>query len=111
MVTATLVLYRQLTVVLKSCTPHYVEVLKASISLILFALAQLKALCPNEEADKIIKEDFARLKGTLGEWVADREVIGGSLFGGYVSTKYYSGGWKPKGELEVTIVLGRCFLF
>lgn len=103
MVTATLMLYRQLTVVLRSCTPHYVDVLKASISLILFAVAQLKTLCPNEEADKIIKEAFARMKGTLGEWVVDREVIGGSFFGGYVPARYYSGNWKPKEELEVTV--------
>ena len=103
MVTATLMLYRQLTVVLRSCTPHYVDVLKASISLILFAVAQLKTLCPNEEADKIFKEAFAHLKGTLWEWVVDREVIGGSFFGGYVPTRYYSGSWKPKEELEVTV--------
>ena len=102
MVHAALLLYRKLTVMLKSCIPHYVDVLKASISLILFAVAQLK-ICPSDEKDEIIKEAFARLKGTLWEWIVDSKVIGGSVFGGNLPA-YYSSGiwpWNPRGELEV----------
>ena len=84
------------------------EVLKASISLILFAVAQLK-ICPSDEKDEIIKEAFARLKGTLWEWIVDRKVIGGSVFGGSLPSRYFSGGWKAKEELEVTM-LDRCFM-
>ena len=100
MVRAALLLYRKLTVMLKSYTPHYVDVLKGSISLILFAAAQLKSLCPSDEN---IKGAFASLKGTLWNWIVNREVIGGSVFGGNLPA-YYSSGmwpWNPRGELEV----------
>lgn len=99
-VPAALLLYRKLTVMLKSCTPHYVDVLKASISLILFAVAQLKTFCPSDEN---IKGAFASLKGTLWNWIVDREVIGGPVFGGTLPA-YYSSGmwpWNPRRELEV----------
>ena len=100
MVHAALLLYRKLTVMLKSCTPHYVDVLKASISLILFAVAQLKTLCPSDENTK---GAFASLKGTLWNWIVNREVIGGSVFGGNLPACYSSGMWlwNPRGELEV----------
>ena len=97
-VNAALLLYRRLTIILKGRSQHYVEVLKASISLILFAVAQLK-IC--EEKDEISKEAFARLKGILWEWIVDRKVIGGSVFGGSLPSHYFSGGWKAKEELEV----------
>ena len=97
-----LLLYQRLTIMLKSCTPHYVEVLKTSISLILFAVAQLSR-CSSDEKDEIIKEAFAHLKGTLREWIVDRKVIGGSVFGGSLPTYYFSGKWKAKEELEVMI--------
>ena len=103
MVHAALLLYGKLTVMLKSCTPHYVDVLKASISLILFAVAQLKALCPSDEN---VKRAFASLKGTLWNWIVNREVIGGSVFGGNLPA-YYSSGmwpWNPRGELEVNTI-------
>lgn len=109
-VNAALLLYRRLTTILKSCSQHYVAVLKASLSLILFAVAQLK-ICPSEEKDEIIKEAFARLKGILWEWIVDRKVIGGSVFGGSLPSYYFSGGWKAKEELEVIVnVLDRCFI-
>lgn len=109
MVHAALLLYGKLTVMLKSYIQHYVDVLKASISLILFAVAQLKALCPSDEN---IKGAFASLKGTLRNWIVDCEVIGGSVFGGNLPA-YYSSGmwpWTPKRELEVntTQVLYHC---
>ena len=107
MMNAALLLYQRLTVMLKSCTQHYVEVLKTSISLILFAVAQLK-MCPSDEKDKIIKVAFARLKGILWEWIVDRKVIGGSMFGGSLPSHYFSGGWKAKEELEV--MLNACFI-
>ena len=109
-VNAALLVYRRLTIMLKSRSPHYVEVLKASISLILFAVAQLK-ICPSDEKDEVIKEAVARLKGILWDWIVDRKVIGGSMFGGSLPSHYFSGGWKAKEELEVLVnVLDRCFI-
>ena len=99
-VNAALLLYRRLTIMLNGRFQHYVEVLKASLSLILFAVAHLK-ICPNEEKDEISKEAFARLKGILWDWIVDRKVIGGSVFGGSLPSHYFSGGWKAKEELEV----------
>ena len=101
MVHAALLLYGKLTVMLKSCTPHDVDLLKASISLILFAVARLKCLCPSDEN---IKGAFASLKGALWNWIVDCKVIGGSVFGGNLPA-YYSSGmwpWNPRGELEVS---------
>jgi len=109
MVKAAVLLYRRLSITLKSLTPHLVAVLKASMSLILFSVSQLKALCPSDDKyqkDEVIAEAFARLKSTLWDWIVDRAVIGCSVFGGTLSVSYFSSSsWKPKEELEVTIAL------
>lgn len=75
MVNATLLLYKRLTVMLKSCTLYCLEVLKASISLILFAVADLQALSPSEEKDETNKKAFATLKSTLWEWIIDHKIV------------------------------------
>lgn len=98
MVVAAQILYTSLTYKLKTCATHCVDVLKASISLVLFAAAQLKAHYPTNE---VVKGTFANLKDTLWKWIVDREVIGGFVFGGYQPTYYSSAWWKPKEELEV----------
>ena len=107
MVKAAVLLYRQLSIQLKSLTPHLVAVLKASMSLILFSVAQLKDLCPSDDKyqkDEVIAEAFARLKDTLWDWIINRAVIGCSVFGGPLPV-YFSSSWKPKEELEVTIII------
>jgi len=105
MVRAAVLLYRRLSIALTSLTPHLVAVLKASMSLILFSVAQLKVLCPSDDKyqkDEIIAEAFARLKGTLWDWIIDPAVIGCSVFGGTLSVSYFSSSsWKPKEELEL----------
>jgi len=114
MVKAAVLLYRQLSITLKSLTPHLVAVLKASISLILFSVSQLKVLCPSDDKyqkDEIITRAFARLKGTLWEWIVDHAVIGASVFGGPLPVYYYSSSsWKSKEELEVIIILEECMI-
>ena len=105
MVVAAQMLYTSLTYRLKTRTTHCVEVLKASISLVLFAVAQLKAFCPTNGKDEVIKGTFASLKDTLWKWIVDREVIGGSVFGGYLPIYYSSAMWKPKEELEVLHII------
>ena len=98
MVTKALLLYRKLTMKLKSHTPHHVDVLKASISLILFAVAQLKA----DRRDEVTKKTFAGLNTSLWHWITDRDVIGGSVFGGSLPIKDSAMGmWKPKEELDL----------
>jgi len=113
MVKAAVLLYKELSIVLKSLAPHLVAVLKASLSLILFSVAQLKALCPSDDKyQKEIISAFIDLKSILWNWIVSREVIGGSLFGGTVASKASS--WKTKEELEVIIILIRvhtCFDF
>jgi len=108
MVKAAVLLYKQLSIVLKSLTPHLVAVLKASMSLILFSVSQLKALCPSDDKcqkDEVIAEAFARLKSTLWDWIVDRAVIGCSVFGGTLPVYHFSSSWKPKEELKVTIII------
>ena len=98
---AAVMLYRCLSNKLKTRATHCVDVLKTLISLILFAVAQLKAFCPSDERhqkDEAIEQAFSFLKGTLSEWIADRAVIGGSFLGGDVSASWKS---KSKEELEV----------
>ena len=101
-VTATLTLYRQLTAVLTSHTPHCVEVLKHSISLILIAVAQLKTFFPSGEKGEFIRRAFLSLKDTLWKWIVRVEVIGGSVFGGALPSNPSSMGmWMRKEELEL----------
>ena len=103
MVNTAVMLYRSLTYKLKTCTTHCVDVLKASISLVLFAVAQLKAFCPSDEKyqkDETIEDAFGFLKSILSEWIVDRAVIGGSFLGGDVSTS-----WKLKSKEELEVIM------
>ena len=110
MVDAALLLFRRLAHKLNTHTPHCVDVLKASISLILYAVAQLKVLYPDDgyQKDEMITRAFSSLKGTLSDWIVDRAVVGGSVFGGALpTTRYYSASWNSKlhDELEVIDIL------
>ena len=103
MVNTAVMLYRCLTYKLKTCTTYCVDVLKASISLVLFAVAQLKAFCPSDEKyqkDEAIEEAFSSLKGILSGWIVDRAVIGGSLFGGSLS----AASWKSTSKEELKVI-------
>ena len=100
---AAVMFYRYLSNKLKTRATHCVDVLKASISLILFAVAQLKAFYSSDEKhrkDETVEEAFGFLKGTLSEWIADRAVIGGSFLGGDVSAS-----WKSKSKEELEVIL------
>lgn len=111
MVDAALMLFNRLVnkFKTKTCTSHCVDVLKASISLILFAIAELKAHLPSDKTyqkDEIIAKHFASLKGYLWHWIVCREVIGGSVFGGTLPVQSSSSSsWKIKEELEVITVV------
>jgi len=87
MVNASQLLYNLLSAKLKRPYDYYVDVLKDSISLMLFSIAQLNSVCPSEERserDDIVKAAFDGLQTTVGRWIADSDVIGGSLFGGRI---------------------------
>ena len=77
MVNATLYLYKQLTAMLKDCSLDNLKVLKASISLILFAVAQLQKHFLSDELDDTNKRAFASLKHTLKNWILNHKVTGG----------------------------------
>ena len=84
MVKASQLLYNLLSAKLKRPLNHYVDVLKDSISLILFSIAHLNPVCPPEERSGIAKAVFNMLHTTLWKWITDPAVIGGSLFGGHL---------------------------
>jgi len=96
MVKASQLLYNNLSAKLNFNYDHYVNVLKESISLVLFSIAHLKeriALDPgapefeaNERSkeEDIVKAAFGGLEDTLWKWITDISVIGGSVFGGRI---------------------------
>ncbi len=91
MVDASLILCRRLTLKLLSGT--FVELLKASFSLVLFAIAKFNTVCPNEEKyskNEKVAGSLGKLEGYLKGWITDRKVIGGSMFGGSVKPRYWS---------------------
>ena len=84
MVKASQLLYNLFSAKLKCSLTHYVDVLKDSISLILFSIAQLNPVCPSEERSSIAQAVFNGLHTTLWKWITDPAVIGGSLFGSHL---------------------------
>lgn len=61
---------------------HHLHVLKSSIRCLLFALSKAQSIL-NEN---IVTEAFGMCELTLRDWVANSGVIGGSFFGGFVSS-------------------------
>lgn len=61
---------------------HHLHVLKLSIRCLLFALSKAQSIV-NEN---IVTEAFGMCELTLRDWVANSVVIGGSFFGGSVSS-------------------------
>ena len=95
MVKASRLLYNLLSAKLKGSYDHYVDVLKDSISLMLFSIAQLNS----SEERIIVKAAFDGLDATLWKWITDPTVIGGSWFGGRIIT--YARLDKAEQELKV----------
>ena len=62
---------------------QYVQLLKMSITILLFSLANMKQLLVQQKVEESkISETLAHCKKLLKEWIVQREVIGGSFFGG-----------------------------
>ena len=69
------------------------EMMKAALSLCFMALSKVEL--------KNIQTVYDAIEVTLKEWIADRSVMGGSVFGGSVG--YY---WNPDEERKVRCILG-----
>ena len=83
-----------------------VELLKSSLSLLFSTLWQLSSLVPdNDESKKIVANTrlkvFLKVKGFLKNWVADRNVIGGSIFGWTIDRQCRGGLAKDTKEIQV----------
>ena len=75
---------------------HLLAVLKTSITLLLLAMCKIQALAAQNMLDPTrIRDVFVTCEKILGEWVANHNVIGGSIFGGSVD---YS--WTGRRELK-----------
>ena len=61
----------------------FLGLLRASISVFLFSLSNLKSFGKLEET--AIIETFKQCEEALRKWIAHKDVIGGSFFGGYVN--------------------------
>ena len=61
---------------------HHLHVLSSSIRCLLFALYKAQRIME----ETVVKQTFGMCEVTLREWVANSKVIGGSFFGGFVSS-------------------------
>ncbi len=108
MVDASILLCSRLRLKLSSSSDTFVDLLKASFSLVLFAVAKFHTVCPIEKYSRIEKvaDALGKLEGTLKDWITDERVIGGSMFGGSAYTRF----WKAEEEIQVHPLLILCFL-
>ena len=103
MVESALRLCARLSERLKSSEEKHVKLLRTSFSCALCAVENACKLCEGE--DNIIDRDEAivKIRTLLKDWIANREVIGGSVFG-YSVQSYFTRSrtsWKGKEELKV----------
>ena len=76
---------------------HYIDVLKMSITVLLFTLSNAKQIGTLEEGR--ILDTLGKCEQALKEWVVKGDVIGGSFFGG-----------GRKDTLELRVTLRKLFL-
>lgn len=110
MVNAAILLCDGLHVRLDGPREFYIDLLKCSYSLALFALAQLHTQLPDDSGinkAEIIHESLTKLQKILREWVIRSDVIGGSLFGAFANPAY----WKAETEIKVCVCVCVCVLY
>ena len=83
------------------------KLLRSTFSCALCAVENACSLCKGE--DNIIDRDeaIAKIRTLLKDWIASKEVIGGSVFG-YSVQSYFSRtrtSWKGKEELKVSQIM------
>jgi hypothetical protein len=104
MVESALHLCTRLSEKLTSCEENRVKLLRSTFSCALCAIENACRLCEGE--NNIIDRDaaIAKIRTLLKDWIANREVIGGSVFG-YSVQSYFTQtrtSWKGKQELKVS---------
>lgn len=101
MVDASIRLFSNLRIKISSPSYPFLELLKASVSLVLFALTDFNGFFPEEESDKKQKliRVFGGLDRDLKNWIIEPRVIGGSMFGGSTNPRH----WKAEEEIRVYI--------
>ena len=100
MMDGSLLIYNCLKVKLSSTQEPYMELLKASLSLVLFAVGYFNTLCHDDKGyGKVerVTTTLGKLESSLKDWVSDARVIGGSVFGGSVNPN----SWRAKKEIQV----------
>ena len=75
----------------------YIDVLKMSITVLLFTLSKVKQIGTLEEGH--ISDTLGKCEQALKDWVVKADVIGGSFFGG-----------GRRGPLELQVILKKLFL-
>ena len=85
---------------------RYVNLLKVSITVLLFALAKVKPLVTQNKVEKgKITDTFGRCQTAMKDWLANSDVIGGSFFGGALYRSYIYGTIKStKASLELKVL-------
>ena len=81
-VNAALLLFARLTAKLTHYNQHFLEVLMLTLTIILLSLSKLES-APDENKD-IVKDVLDKAILMLKDWITNKDVIGGSLFGGRV---------------------------
>lgn len=107
-VDSSLILCSHVRMRLESSSIEYVDLLKAALSLALNVLAYLNSLCSDNAETTNKKEKvtvcLGRLEEILHDWITDRKVIGGSMFGGSAYTQ------SGKAEVEIRVRSNMCTL-
>jgi hypothetical protein len=103
MVKSALHLCTKLSEKLKSSEENQVKLLRSTFSCALCAIENACSLYKDE--DNVIDRDaaIAKIRTLLKDWIASKEVIGGSIFG-YNVQSYFTRtrtSWKGKEELKV----------
>lgn len=101
---------KQLFSVLTERGDHHLEVLKMSVSVLLYSLCKLNNLVDqNKLESRVIIDAFGMCEVALQDWVKQPNVIGGSFFGGRIQydTQLVYG----NAELQVyTLLFNACIL-
>jgi hypothetical protein len=95
---------------LKSSEENQVKVLRSAFSCFLCAIEKAYSLREEKHGKAVPDKTIIKIRNLLKDWIADKKVIGGSVFGHSVPRDSYSvssftrsiASWKGKEELKVS---------
>ena len=88
-VNAALLLFKRLTAKLTKYNVNYVEVIMTSVTTILLSLSKFnQSPYANKDKEKVM-EVLQKAAQNFKEWIVNKDVVGGSLFGGRVGDGYH----------------------